>query len=78
MPRRSLAETTLRLVAARHGATVTQVGTTGGNHRFAVLTKAGQRRKVFFGSTPSDHRGHLNPASDVRKAIKGMTGAPRR
>ena len=72
MTRFSLSESTVRDVAAEFGATVTEIGTTGSGHRFAMIALAGHSRKVIFPSTPSDWRAHKNLATELRKILRGM------
>jgi hypothetical protein len=70
--RRSDSEIALRREAAKFGARVVEVGVTGGGHRFALIVRAGTRRKVFFPSTPSDYRAALNLACTVRKVVRSI------
>jgi hypothetical protein len=72
--RRSDHEIVVRKTAAKLGARVVEIGTTGSGHRFALIVHAGKRRRIFFGSTPSDHRAALNLACNVRRVVRGMGG----
>jgi hypothetical protein len=72
--RRSDSEIALRKEAAKLGARVVEIGITGGGHRYALIARAGTHRKVFYPSTPSDHRGPLNLACTVRRVVRAMGG----
>jgi len=75
--RRSQHEAMVRKVAAEFGANIIAVGTTGGGHRYAVITRAGKRRKVFFSATPSDYRADRNLVSTVRRVVRSMAATDR-
>lgn len=49
----------------------------GGKHLALVLTFAGQTRRVFYPSSPSDKRGALNNIQNVRATLKAL-GAVRK
>jgi hypothetical protein len=72
--RRSDSEIALRREAAKLGVRVIEVGITGGGHKYALITRAGICRKVFYPSTPGDHRGSLNLACTVRRVVRAMGG----
>lgn len=44
-------------------------------HLMAVFTRAGESRKVFMASTPSDRRAHLNNRAIVRRVLSELTEA---
>jgi hypothetical protein len=48
MMRRSDHEIVVRKEAAKFGASVIATGVTGGGHRYALIARAGARRKVFY------------------------------
>lgn len=47
---------------------------TGTKQRRLVLEYRGQQRTVFYPKTPSDHRGPMRHACDVRKILRNMGG----
>ena len=57
------------------GLKLESVRTTGGNH-LEVRVKAGDGRdaKLFFSSTPGDHRSELSKRSMLKRFASGMPG----
>jgi hypothetical protein len=72
MGKRNVGIETISEVAALFGVTIAETGTTGGGHQFVRVEFGGQSRKIFFPSTPSDHRGNLNLRGQARRVISEL------
>lgn len=57
------------------GLKLESVRTTGGNHlEVRVKAKDGRDTRMFFSSTPSDHRSELNKKSMLKRFASGIPG----
>jgi hypothetical protein len=63
--RQSRCEVAVRDSVAKCGATLIEIGTTGGNHKVALIEFGGRRRSFIFPNSASDWRSSRNVASDL-------------